>query len=156
MANSLELTLEMIGEEKIKSMISGLGLDMKDLKPAMEEVGRGAVKTFSGVVFTSRGQRIGENWPRLSPGYAARKAKRYAGSPVLVRTGAMKSRFTHAADNTSVTISNPDPKFRYHQSSAPRSKIPRRAMIGIYPSLNSDVKRSVAAVIARKIKERSR
>lgn len=149
------MRLEVTGDAKLTAMLTGLSLDMRDLRPAMDEVGRSAVKTFSGPVFTSRGQFIGEAWPRLSDNYAAQKAKRYAGRPVLVRTGQMQRSFKHDADSTSVTIGNTDPKFKYHQSSASRSKIPRRAMIGIYQGLDSDVRNTIAAVIARKIKERS-
>ncbi len=155
MADSLDMKLEVTGDAQLKAMLTGLSLDMRDLRSAMDEVGRGAVKTFSGPVFTSRGQFIGEAWPRLSTNYAAQKAKRYAGRPVLVRTGQMQRSFKHQADSTRVTISNTDPKFKYHQSSASRSKIPRRAMIGIYQGLDSDVRNTIAAVIARKIKERS-
>lgn len=155
MANSLDITLEALGEEQIKSMLTGLGLDLRNMRGAMNEVGRGAIKTFSGPVFVSRGQRIGEPWPRLSEAYAAQKAKRYAGRPLLVRTGTMQQSFKYTSTGMSVTIYNDDPKFVYHQSTAAREKIPRRAMIGIYRGLDDDVKRTIAAVIARKINERS-
>ncbi|WP_152467701.1 phage virion morphogenesis protein [Gordonia terrae] len=156
MADSLDVRLKVDGDAQLKAMLSGLSLDLQNLRPAMDEVGRGAVRMFSGPVFASRGQRLGESWPRLSTDYAAQKAKRYAGRPVLVRTGQMQSRFGHQAAATSVTIYNLDPKFKFHQSNAPRSKIPRRAMIGIYQGLDNDVRNTVAAVIARKIKERSK
>ena len=155
MADSLELTLEALGEERIRTFLSGVGLDLRNLRGAMNEVGRGAVKTFSGPVFTSRGQFIGESWPRLSDDYAARKAKKYPGRPVLVRTGEMQGGFKYESTGMSVTIYNPVPHFEYHQSTDPRTKIPRRAMIGIYNGLDADVRNTIAAVIARKIKERS-
>lgn len=86
-----------------------------------------------------------------------RRAKGQAlrGRPVLVRTGQMQRKFDHQANSTSVTIGNTDPKFKYHQSSASRSKIPRRAVIGIYQGLDHEVRNTIAAVLARKIKERS-
>ena len=155
MADSLELTLEALGEERIRTFLSGVGLDLRNLRGAMNEVGRGAVKTFSGPVFTSRGQFIGESWPRLSDDYAARKAKKYPGRPVLVRTGEMQGGFKYESTGMSVTIYNPVPHFIYHQSTAPRTKIPRRAMIGIYKGLDADVRNTVSAVIARKIQERA-
>ena len=155
MADSLELKLEALGEDRIRTFLNGVSLDLRNLRGAMNEVGRGAVKTFSGPVFASRGQFIGESWPRLSDDYAARKAKKYSGRPVLVRTGEMQGGFKYESTGMSVTIYNPVPHFVYHQSTAPRTKIPRRAMIGIYKGLDADVRNTVAAVIARKIQERA-
>ena len=147
--------MEALGADQIKSMLTGLGLDLRNMRGAMNEVGRGAIKTFSGPVFLSRGGKIGEAWPRLSDDYAARKAKKYSGRPILVRTGAMQNGFKYDSTGMSVTIHNTDPKFRYHQSTEDRKKIPRRAMIGIYEGLDNEVRNTIAAVIARKIKERS-
>lgn len=155
MADSLELTLEAVGEERIKSFLTGVGLDLRNMRGAMNEVARGSIDVFGGRVFTSRGQRIGQPWPKLSDAYAARKFKKYSGAPPLVITRTMRDNFKYESTAMSVTIYNPTPYFKYHQSTEPRSKIPRRAMIGIYPSLQNDVKRTIAAVIARKIKERS-
>lgn len=155
MADSLDVALEVKGDAQVKRSLVAVGLGVRDLRSAMNEVGRGAVKTFSGPVFTSRGQFIGESWPRLSDDYAARKAKKYPGRPVLVRTGEMQGGFKYESTGMSVTIYNPVPHFIYHQSTAPRTKIPRRAMIGIYKGLDADVRNTVSAVIARKIQERA-
>ena len=156
MADSLHMKLEVKGDKEIKDMLTGLGLDLRNLRGAMNEVGRDAVKYFSGPVFVSRGSAINQPWQRLSNRYAAQKAKRYAGRPLLVRTGKMQNSFAYNSTGTSVMIFNKDPKFVYHQSSAPRHALPRRAMIGIYNGLQSEVTATIAQVIARKIKERSR
>ena len=148
--------MEAKGAQEIRVMLDGLGLDLRNMRGAMEEVGRSAVQTFGGRVFASRGQLLGEPWPRLSDDYAGQKAKSYPGRPTLVRTGQMQRGFDFQATNMSVTISNNDPKFKYHQSSAPRTKIPRRAMIGVYQGLDTEVRNTIAAVVARKIQERSR
>lgn len=121
----------------------------------MAEVGDHAEKYFGGQVFASRGGVLGQSWPRLSPGYAAQKAKRYPGRLPLVRTGVMQRSLVSTASSTSVSITNDAPYFKYHQSSAARSKIPRRIMIGIYSGMQADVTSVIAAALARRIKQRA-
>lgn len=154
MADGLKMDLRIQGDEQVKKMLSGIGLDLSDLRGVMDDVGKGAVRYFSGPVFLSRGQVLGQSWPRLSSAYAKRKAKQYAGRPILVATGRMQRRFIHTPTATSVMITNTDPKFRYHQSTEPRRKIPRRAMIGLSDQLHSDIKATIIAGIAQKIKQR--
>lgn len=152
MADSLELDLEIKGVKEVTKMLTNVGLDVRDLKGAMADVGDHAKKYFGGQVFASRGGVLGQTWPRLSPSYAARKAKRYPGRPVLVRTGLMQRSFTSTPSNMSVTIGNDAPWFKYHQSSAARTKIPRRVMIGIYNGMQEDVTGIIATALAKKIK----
>lgn len=155
MADSLDMRLEVKGDKEIVKMLTGVGLDVKDLKGAMTDVGNHAKKYFGGQVFASRGGVLGQTWPRLSSAYAAQKAKRYPGRPVLVRTGVMQRSFVSNPSNMSVTISNDDPKFKYHQSSAARKKIPRRVMIGVYSGMQSDVTNIIARALTKKIQSRA-
>lgn len=152
MADSLELSLEVKGVEQVTRMLTNIGADVQDLKGAMTEVGEHAKKYFGGQVFASRGGVLGQPWPRLSPGYASQKAKRYPGRPVLVRSGLMQRSFTSKPSAMSVTIGNDAPWFKYHQSSAARKKIPRRVMIGVYNGMQSDVTKIIAAALSEKIK----
>lgn len=155
MADSLQLTLDVEGQEQVKQLLTAIGGDVKDLKGAMSEVGDHAVKFFGGQVFASRGQVINQQWPRLSDSYAAWKAKHYPGTPMLVRRGVMKDSFTSKPSSMSVTITNTAPYFKYHQSSASRSKIPRRAMLGIYAGMQDDVTNIIATALSKKIRERT-
>lgn len=155
MADSLDMQLEVKGTEQVKLMLTNIGADVHDLKGAMTEVGEHAKKYFGGQVFASRGGVLGQSWPRLSPGYAAQKAKRYPGRPPLVRTGLMQRSFVSSASSMSVSITNDAPYFKYHQSSEARDKIPRRVMIGIYSNMQADVTSIIAAALARRIKQRA-
>jgi len=155
MADSLELSLEVKNAEQVAKMLTNIGLDINDLQGAMSDVGDHAKKYFGGQVFASRGGVLGQTWPRLSTAYAARKAKRYPGRPVLVRTGLMQRSFTSKPTAMSVTITNNAPYFKYHQSSAARKKIPRRVMIGIYTGMQTDVTNIIAAALTKKIQSRS-
>lgn len=156
MADALDVRLEVKGDKEVRQMLTGLGLDLRNLRGAMNEVGRDTIKYFRGPVFVSRGSVINQPWQRLTNRYAAQKAKRYPGRPILVRTGKMQGSFSYSSTGTSVLIFNTDPKFKYHQSSAQRHVLPRRAMIGIYNGMEADVTATIAKVIAQKIKERSR
>lgn len=155
MADSLELSLEVKNAEQVAKMLTNIGLDINDLQGAMSDVGDHAKKYFGGQVFASRGGVLGQTWPRLSTAYAARKAKRYPGRPVLVRTGLMQRSFTSKPTAMSVTITNNAPYFKYHQSSAARKKIPRRVMIGIYTGMQTDVTNIIAAALTKKIQSRA-
>lgn len=157
MADSLELSLEVSGEEQIKTMLTGLGMDLRNLRGAMNEVGRTQIKYFSGNVFASRGATIngGQRWQRLNDKYAARKAKKYPGRPLLVATGKMQGSFKYDSTGMSVTIYNTDPKFEYHQSSDTRRVLPRRVMLGVYSTMQRDVTTTIAKVISEKIKQRA-
>lgn len=152
MADSLDMKLEVKGVEQVTKMLTQAGLDIRDLKGAMSDVGEHAKKYFGGQVFASRGGVLGQTWPRLSPAYAAQKAKRDPGRPVLVRPGLMQRSFKSTPSNMSVTIYNDAPWFEYHQSSAARTKIPRRVMIGVYNGMQSDVTTIITQALAAKIK----
>ena len=67
MANSLDMNMDVKGVEQVKALLSGVGLDIKDLREPMSEVGSRAISVFSGQVFASQGGFIGQPWPRLSP-----------------------------------------------------------------------------------------
>lgn len=154
MADSLDLSLEVQNAEQVKQMLTNLSLDLNDLKGAMTDVGTHAKKYFGGQVFSSRGGVLGATWPRLSPAYAAQKAKHYPGRPILVRTGVMQKSFVSSPSSMSVTIANDAPWFKYHQSSAARKKIPRRVMIGVYSGMQDDVTNIIARALSQKIAKR--
>ncbi|MFI2837543.1 phage virion morphogenesis protein [Mycolicibacterium sp. PDY-3] len=153
MADALELELDVKGAKEVTAMLRNVGADVSDLKGAMADVGDHARKYFGGQVFASRGGVLGQPWRRLSPNYAAQKAKRYPGRPVLVRSGLMQRSFRSTPSAMSVTISNDAPWFKYHQSSAARRRrIPRRVMIGVYNGMQDDVTKIIASALAKKIK----
>lgn len=157
MADSLELEMKLNNVDAVNKMLTGIGRDVRDLRGAMNEVGLSTISYFSGQVFASRGSTIngGQRWQRLNDRYAAKKAEDYSGRPVLVRTGKMQSSFRHKATDTSVVIRNTAMYFPYHQSSAPRSVLPRRAMIGVYQGMQDDVTATIGKALSKKIRDRT-
>jgi hypothetical protein len=152
-ANSSTLSLKLSGDKDVKEMLHDVGLGMTDLRPAMQDTGKYLKGLFSGEVFASRGQIIGEPWPRLSEPYASRKAKFYR-KGVFVATGAMQKSFSYAATNSSVTITNTDRKFEHHQLGTRR--MPVRTMMKLedndarYDMVVTIIERRLAKTIAEK------
>ncbi len=102
---------------------------VKDWKPAFEEMGTTLKTIFSEDVFASEGRVINEHWSPLSKAYAYQKLKRYPGKGLLEVSGAMRGSFVSMADANMLTIWNKAEYFKYHQSNAPRSRLPRRVMM---------------------------
>lgn len=150
-----DVSIKLENAQQIEAMLTGLGLDMKDLRGAMADVGTSAKKFFGGQVFASRGEVIGESWQRLNDKYAAQKARKWPGRPLLIRTGLMQRSFSYSTTPMSVTVTNTAPYFKYHQSTAARKKLPRRAMIGISTTMQSDVTNIIALALAKKIQQRT-
>lgn len=148
----LSITVKVSGTKEVKAKLRKLGQELYMLQSAMTAIGDSLSKYYRDVGFSSQGGVFGGQWPRLSPAYAARKAKEYPGRPILVKTGKMQRSFEYDAKQTYVKISNEAPQFIYHQSTAPRLKLPRRAMMGV----NGAVKKTVNEIVKREINAKLR
>ena len=101
--------------------------------------------------FASQGAEGGSPWQPLSDQYAGWKAQHYPGQPILQRTGALYRSLTSPNDGNGVriegrkvlTLGTTLPYAIYHQSIAPRNRLPRRPEI-MFPEA---FKRSVMAHI---------
>lgn len=63
----------------------------------------------------------------------------------------MQFSFYANADANSVVIGNSQPYFKYHQSTAPRTRLPRRQMLGINDDVRGIAQQLIQADIAAKI-----
>lgn len=148
--------IDITGGREVSQMLREVGLELQDLRPAMQDVGKYLKRYFGNDTFVSRGSVIGHPWPRLSTKYAARKARIYSGRPILVATGAMQRSFSYKSRPLEVEITNTAKHFVYHQSDAPRTIMPYRPMMAVKhgdPAYLEIVK-IVNARIARTIKEK--
>jgi phage gpG-like protein len=148
----LSMEIRISGSKEFRKKIDKFGDSLLDLREPMTKVGEKAATYYANQGFLSQGGVFGAKWAPLSARYAAKKAKLYPGRPPLVRTGRMVGAFSYAADNNSVLVTNKMPYFKYHQSTAPRSKIPRRATMGI----NSAIKTIVRDIVQQEIEKRLR
>lgn len=150
----LTVTITVKGGDKVNSKLKRLGSSLYNFSDAMKLIGQQAGDYYSNQAFNSQGGVFGSPWPALSPRTLAAKIKLYpqfANVP-LVATGTMKDSFEATTTRQSVVISNTAPYYKYHQSTLPRRKIPRRQMAGI----NAPIKRIVKMIIQDDIKKKIR
>lgn len=125
---SSEISAEMIqlsgtieGSKELSRRFMQIPDDLGNLKPPLFKIGR-EVRISVDANFSSRGALFGEKWePR----------KDNKSHPLLEKTGRMRRAFSQRLGPDYVEIANPTEYFKYHQSNAPRRKLPRRVMLKI-------------------------
>ena len=65
------------GGKELTIKLRKYGQSILDLSDSMDNIGKYLTKFWSGEVFASRGQVIGEPWPALNDAYAVFKARRW-------------------------------------------------------------------------------
>lgn len=124
-----EVVVSISGDREVMAKLQKLGNGVLNLQRPMTDIGDYLTGFFSGQVFASRGQVIGERWKPLNPRYAAQKAQRWPGRPPLIRTGLMQRSFKKNAGRMSVEVFNRAPHFDYHQGGTRR--LPARVMMKV-------------------------
>jgi phage gpG-like protein len=89
--------------------------------------------------FKSEGAEGGEAWQELSPEYAKWKEAHFPGKPILERAGVLETSLTSASgagtvrieERKTLTLGSSIPYAIYHQSIAPRVRLPRRPEINL-------------------------
>lgn len=149
----LSVSIKISGDKDTLKKINRFRSSLLDFTDAMESIGRESAKYFAGQVFASQGGILGKLWPTNLAKTIAYKAKHYPqyATATLIRTGEMKNSFTHEASANKVDITNTAPYFIYHQSTAPRTKMPYRPIMAINSDIESIVKKVLDADIKRKI-----
>jgi phage gpG-like protein len=150
----MQVIVTISGSKQLQRRLKNIDLGMHNLAPAFAKIGQQAADYYMTQGFLSQGGVFNHKWSPLNHSYAVRKAKTYPGRPPLVRTGKMLSGFRYQADNTSVTIGNRMPYFKYHQSTrADRHKMPWRPMMGINEDIKRIARTEIAASISSAIKK---
>ncbi len=88
--------------------------DLRPFWPAVVTLQRGWWRSQ----FESEGRFAAAGWAPLSPAYAAWKARRYPGKPILQATGQMRRAFDNPQRSVSphtLTLTVNDPKAAFHQ-----------------------------------------
>lgn len=168
----LQISVKISGTQEVIDKLRRLDTSLLNFSDAMGQIGDELKNYYSGQVFASQGAVLGHPWPPLSPvtllarghsgnglkfessrqanfaGYLLSRRLQIGGGSslnfnILEDTGTMRRSFYADTTATSVTIGNTAPYFKYHQSSAPRHKIPYRPMLGI----NDDIQAIVHDII---------
>lgn len=115
----LEISGTIEGGKELSRRFIKIPEDIGNFKPVLFKIGR-EVRIAVDANFGSRGSLFREKW-------APRKDNKP--HPVLEKTGKMRRNFQQRLGDDFVEISNPTEYFKYHQSNAPRRKLPRRVML---------------------------
>jgi Phage virion morphogenesis family len=150
----VKVTIVIKGDKETKAKLKRLGSSLYDFGSAMREVGKEVGRYYSNEGFNSQGGVFGRPWASLSPKTQAVKMLLYPQfvNVPLVATQTMKNSFVATTGRQSAIITNEAPYYKYHQSTLPRRKIPRRQMAGI----NDPVKRIIANILEQDIRRKIR
>lgn len=104
--------------------------------------------------FDKEGAEFGkrQKWEKLSPDYKRQKQKTHPGKPILQRTGKMKNSFRSSISKNTLVIRNNRKYFKYHQSNASRSKLPRRPVFEIDQPARNEISRFVTKFLSDKFR----
>lgn len=129
------ITAHLEGEAVLVRSFEALEARLSDATPAWPAVIQ-EFKTIAQRAFATEGASTGEAWPALAPRtQAERRRKGFPPAhPILQRTGRLMRAVT-LESNENVVVDTPTylgiaidvPYFVYHQSNAPRRRLPRRA-----------------------------
>lgn len=147
----MNISITVRGDKEVKAKLRRLGASIYDMKRAMQLIGRDVGNYFSTQGFASQGGVFGSPWRQLNRRYAIRKAAEYPGRPPLVKTGEMKNSFEFEPGTNSVIIGNSSTHFKYHQSTLPRTRLPRRQMMGINEPVKRIIRQHIQDEVRRKI-----
>ena len=107
---------------RFKKIIDNTIVRMKNLAEPLGQFGEFIVTVHIPYQFSAQGAP--DPWPNLSPRYAARKARKFPGRPLLVRTGRMVRGFGYQLNGETLSITNSEDYATYHQTGT--RKMPAR------------------------------
>lgn len=124
-----------------EDLIRGLEGRLTDLTPAMAAIGEYMVLRTR-ERFDDETAPDGTKWQPLAPETIASKQRRKtkpgkrarvraAPTDILKESFLLRDAIAYQAESTSVRVGTPQEYGVYHQSDQPRSKIPRRAFLGV-------------------------
>lgn len=132
------------GISSIQRRLATFGQSIEHMEPAWDYIGKQLLRDFA-KNFAQEGGVFGgySRWPQLASSTVAERARTmgpwFAAHPILVRTGRLEASVEQrgASGNVyevganSLTIGTTVPYAVYHNSSAPRKHLPRRAIVGL-------------------------
>lgn len=140
-------------DAKFRAAIKKAGKRVEDLRLAFNLIALDWLKS-NRTQFTLKGSGL---YPPLSPDYAARKARQFPGAPILVASGRLRDSVTQKSHFDNIievgrqflVMGTKTPYGIFHQSDAPRKKIPLRKFLFIGPEAPSHARRADAGRLER-------
>lgn len=145
----MQISIKIQGSKEMIDRFNRLGDKVKNFGPEFKELGEYLTQYYSGEAFLSNGSVFRSRWAPLSPAYQKVKSKKYPGRQPMEATGKMRNNFKSDASAKQLVIRNESDQFKYHQSSAPRFKLPRRIMIGYNNTIKDKTKDLISKGLER-------
>lgn len=150
----MQINVTITGDRELTAKLDRLEIALQDWSNPLKAIGEDLIRYYSDTVFNSMGGALGHPWARLAPSTVAFKSKhyrQYAAVP-LMATGDMRESFTAENTNNTLRINNTAPYFVYHQSNAPRTRLPRRQMMGINTELKTMITKLIKEDVMMKVR----
>lgn len=144
----MNVTIVVKGDKEVAAKMRRLGVSLNDHRKALNDVSKQAIQYYQNQGF----QGVFGPWAPLNPVYAAQKAQKWRGRGILVASGRMQDSFYADVTKTYAVIGNKANQFKYHQSTLPRTKMPRRATMGI----NEPIKRMIRQAFQQEMRDKIR
>lgn len=140
-------------DAKFRAAIKDAGSRVSDLRLAFELIALNWLKSNI-TQFTLSKSGL---YPPLSPAYAERKARLFPGASILVATGRLRDSVTQRGHRDNIievgkqflVMGTKTPYGIFHQSDAPRRKIPLRKFLFIGPEAPQHARRADAGRLER-------
>ena len=132
----LRISVKVEGSKQVVAMLDTRGKRARNLRTPMTEIGKYMLDIIDDN-FDVKG-KVWERWKRPAHNY---------GHPLLEATGRMRNSFQARVRDNSVTISNKMHYFKYHQSKAPRKRLPRRIVMDFQEPQRRKVTKIIQAYI---------
>lgn len=117
----IELSASLEGDKELHRTLNIIPKNLDNFEEPLFRIGIEMLSAFDSN-YDSRGSLFKAKWK-------PRKDKK--SHPLLEKTGKMRRSFTSKLGNNYVELYNTAEYFKYHQSNAPRKKLPRRVMMKI-------------------------
>jgi phage gpG-like protein len=148
----LNVTIGVEGIKDVQAFLKRLKVELASFKPELERSGDFLTKYLERYAFETEGGIFGERWKPLNQVYQAWKAKKYSGAGILERSGTLRKSYVYAVMGDTLELENEAPYAVYHQSTAPRTRLPRRPILGVSPEAEETIRAYVLNGIIERIR----
>lgn len=148
----VEVQIKLEGGDKVIRKLKRMGIELNDFSEEMRAIGKYYQNFVTVDVFEDEGGPYGNQWAPLNEAYEDAKREEYPGAGILERTGKMRRNFKTKISPNSMIFYNPTKYFKYHQSSKPRKKLPRRVMINLDAERRMEITRIMGQTLNKRLK----